>query len=219
MTGTAVERRWRLIALLEVAVMSAILLSYIWGWHGAFSGASSAIFLLYFGVGIASHLLHRESARDIGLRIDNFPRALRNAAMFAVPAVAVSLAVGWALGSSRFHAAGHSPLQALWLIAWATAQQYGLLCFFYRRYLDIFGETAAATVGAAVSFAAFHLPNPFLVPVTLAAGLAACTLYRRETNLFAIGLAHASVSFVLLWSLPYSVTYGLRVGPGYLALP
>ena len=219
MTGTAVERTWRIIALLEVAAMSAILLSYIWGWHGAFSGASIAILVLYFGLGIASHLLHRESARDIGLRVDNFPRALRNAAMFVVPAVAVSLAVSWALGSWHFQAAGHSPLQALWLIAWATAQQYGLLCFFYRRFLDIFGTTAAATVGAAVSFAAFHLPNPFLFPVTLAAGMAACTLYRREANLFAIGLAHASVSFVLLWSLPYSVTHGLRVGPGYLALP
>jgi membrane protease YdiL (CAAX protease family) len=68
-----------------------------------------------------------------------------------------------------------------------------------------------------VAFATFHLPNPFLVPVTLAAGLAACTLYRREPNLFVIGLSHAMVSYFLLCCLPISVTHGLRVGPGYFA--
>ena len=76
---------------------------------------------------------------------------------------------------------------------------------------------ASATASAAVTFATFHMPNVFLVAVTLAAGVAACTLYRRETNLFAIGIAHALVSVVLLCSLPDSVTHGLRVGPGYLA--
>ena len=213
------ESRWRTPALLEVAAMDVLLLSYIWGWHGAFSGASIAILVLYFGLGIVSHLRRRESARDIGLRLDNFPRALRNALVFVVPAVVIALAVGWALGSWRFYAVLHRLWEAPWLVAWATAQQYGLVCFFYRRFLEIFGTATAATAGAAVTFAAFHLPNPFLVPVTLAAGVAACTLYRREPNLFAIGLAHAAVSFVVLWSLPYTVTYGLRVGPGYLALP
>jgi ABC-type Mn2+/Zn2+ transport system permease subunit len=132
--------------------------------------------------------------------------------------VAVSFAIGLTLGSWHFHSWSHILKGAPWMLAWATAQQYGLLCFFYRRFLEISADPRAATAGAAVTFAAFHIPNGFLVAVTLLAGVAACTLYRRETNLFAIGMAHALVSFTLLCSLPFSVTHGLRVGPAYLAL-
>jgi membrane protease YdiL (CAAX protease family) len=105
------------------------------------------------------------------------------------------------------------------MLTWATAQQYGLLCFFYRRFLDVFGGPVAATAGASVAFATMHAPNGFLVAVTLVAGVIACTLYRREANVLAIGIGHAAISYVLLCALPYSVTHGLRVGPGYLALP
>jgi len=41
----------RLAALVETAVMVAVLLSYIWGWQGTSAGASQLIVLVYFGVG------------------------------------------------------------------------------------------------------------------------------------------------------------------------
>jgi hypothetical protein len=97
------------------------------------------------------------------------------------------------------------------------AQQYGLTCFFYRRFLEIFGRWQLATAAAAMTFATFHAPNGFLIAVTLAAGAAACTLYRRVPNVIALALAHAMLSYVLFFALPQSVTHGLRVGPGYQA--
>lgn len=215
----ATERNWRTVALVEVGAMTALLLSYIWGWKGTFAGASRLIFVLYFGLGLTSHLLRRETARQIGFRLDNVPRALRNAAVVIVPAAVVVLTIGLVLGSWHFYSWQQMVKGAPWGLVWATAQQYGLLCFFYRRFLEIVGSASAATAAASVTFAMFHLPNPFLVAVTLAAGVVACTLYRREPNVPIIGLAHAMISFVILCSLPFSVTYGLRVGPGYLALP
>jgi hypothetical protein len=212
------KRSWRTIAFLEVSAMIAILLSYIWGWQRAFVGASQLVLVLYFGLALVSHLLRGESARQVGLRFDNLPRALRNAAVVVVPAVLLALAIGFALDGWHFHSGSQTARGAPWLLAWATAQQYGLLGFFYRRFLEIFGGPLAATAGASVTFAAFHVPNGFLVAVTLAAGAAACTLYRREPNLLAIGAAHAMLSFFLFYSLPFDVTHGLRVGPGYLRL-
>ncbi len=197
--------------------MLVALLSYIWAWQGAFAGASLLIVALFGGLGLISHLRRHETAQHLGLRADNLPRALRNAVSFVAPAVAVALGIGLALGTWHFPSWSRILEGAPWMLAWATAQQYGLLCFFYRRFLEIFADPTAATASAAVTFATFHMPNVFLVAVTLAAGVAACTLYRRETNLFAIGIAHALVSVVLLCSLPDSVTHGLRVGPGYLA--
>jgi hypothetical protein len=215
---TAALQGVRRLAIVEVTAMIALLLSYIWGWHGAFRGAFFVMLGLYFGLGIASHILRRESPHDIGFRLDNIPRALLNAAVIVVPAIAIALLIGLALDSWHFGSVERALAGGPWLLTWALAQQYGLLCFFYRRFMEIFGKEPWATVSAALAFATFHVPNPFLVPVTLAAGLAACTLYRREPNVPVIGLAHAMISYFLLCSLPVSVTYGLRVGPGFFAL-
>jgi membrane protease YdiL (CAAX protease family) len=214
----AADRTWRRVALVEVAAMMAILLSFIWGWQGTFAGSSWLLVVLYFGVGVVSHLWRHESARQLGLRIDNVPRAVRNVTAVIVPAVAITLAIGFAIGSLHFYSWSHTVQGAPWMIVWGTSQQYGLLCFFYRRFLEILQGSWAATAAASLTFATFHVPNGFLVVVTLAAGVAACTLYRREPNLLVLGAAHALLSFVLLCSLPFSVTHGLHVGPGYLVL-
>lgn len=215
----AVTRPWRTIALVEVGTMVAVLLTYIWFWQGTFRGAALLILVLYFGIGLVSHLRRGESPREIGIRFDNFPRALLNVAFVVVPAAAATLAVGFALGSWHFRGWAHPIIQVLWMLGWATAQQYGLLCFFYRRCRELSDEPWVATAGASAIFATMHAPNGFLVAVTLAAGAVACTLYRRAPNVLAIGIGHAAISYVLLCALPVSVTHGLRVGPGYLALP
>lgn len=210
-------RKSHTAAILEIATMIAALLSYIWGWQGAFAGASGLILVLYVGIGILSHARRGESACQLGLRVDNLPYALRNAAALVAPAVLVLLAIGIALDSLHF-SWSQTAKNAPWLIAWGTAQQYGLLCFFYRRFLEIFGGPWLATICAATTFATFHAPNGFLIAITLAAGVAACTLYRRTPNVLAIGIAHAVISFMLVCALPYDVTHGLLVGPAYLAL-
>jgi hypothetical protein len=215
----AVARPLRAVAFVEIGAMVTILLTYIWFWHDAFHGAALLIIALYFGIGILSHARRGEAPGHIGLRIDNLPRALRNVALVVVPAIGVTLVIGFAMRSWHFRGWEHPIVEPLWMLSWATAQQYGLLCFFLRRFSEIFAPSWAATLGASAVFATMHAPNGFLIAVTAAAGLAACTLYRRVPNLLAIGIGHAALSYVLLCSLPFSVTHGLRVGPGYLALP
>jgi membrane protease YdiL (CAAX protease family) len=200
----------------EAAAMIALLLSYIWGWQGGFMGASQLVVGLYFGLGAVSHARRRESMREIGVRLDNGWPALRNAAVVVVVVTAATLAVGAALGSWHFSSWADSAQALSWLFAWGTVQQYGLVCFLYRRFVEVFQSPQVAMAAAAVSFAVFHLPNPFLVIFTLVAGGVSCALYRREPNVFALGLAHAVISFVVYGALPYEVTHGMRVGPGYL---
>ncbi|HVY80141.1 MAG TPA: CPBP family glutamic-type intramembrane protease [Steroidobacteraceae bacterium] len=217
--GIAARRPLRAAALLEVGAMVAILLSYIWWWQGAFPGASLLMVALYFGIGILSHARRGERPREIGIAPHRLPRALRNVALVVVPAIAVTLAIGSAMDSWHFRGWEHPIIAVTSMLAWATAQQYGLLCFFYRRFCDIFVSRWAASAGASAVFATMHAPNGFLIAVTAAAGLVACALYRRVPNVLAIGIGHAALSYVLLCALPFTVTHGLRVGPGYLALP
>ena len=207
----------RIVATAEVAAMVAVLLSFIWGWQGSFVGSWLLVLVLYFGLGAASHARRRETPELLGLGAYHVRPALRNVAAVVVPASALVLVAGAALDSWHFPSWPRFFSTLPWAAIWAIAQQYGLLCFFYRGYLEILAHPGAATPAAAATFAAFHAPNGFLMAITLAAGVIACSLYRRSPNVIVIGLGHAAISFFLFYALPFDLTHGLRVGPGYFS--
>lgn len=209
------QRNIRLIAALEVTAMTALILTYIWGWQRAFTGSALLLLFGYFGIGYLGHRIRGETLQHIGFRFDNWRPAIRNATIVVAVAASGFVLVGLALNSWRFPSWSAAAATIPVTIIWGTMQQYGLLCVFYRRLRDLFGNPAIAMFGAASLFAVFHLPNSFLMTVTLFAGAVACALYHRVPNVFAIGIAHALISFSLLYSLPLEVTAGLRVGPGY----
>src|SRR5213594_1945513 len=94
--------------LLEIAAMSALLISYIWGWEGAFERDFTVCVVLYFGIGLVSHLRAGERPVDFGIRIDNLGGAGRDA-LLATMAIGLILAgAGALLGSLDF------PPLALW---------------------------------------------------------------------------------------------------------
>jgi hypothetical protein len=209
------QGRIRLIAAAELAAMTLLVLSYIWLWPRAFPGAFALCAVGYFGIGFIGHLMRGESLQNIGFRVDNWLPAMRNASYVVAFAVTVALAAGLMLNSWHFPGWKGAVLTLLVTTIWATAQQYGLLCVFYRRFHELLGNVGAAAVGAALFFAIFHVPNSFLMAVTLVAGTAACVLYRYQQNVFVLGIAHALISFTLYYALPPDITARLHVGPGY----
>jgi hypothetical protein len=206
-------------AAIEIVAFSLVILSYMWAWQRQFDGAATLVTTLYFGIGIVGHLHRRESFAELGIRFDNAWRALRNALPVIGVAAVLLLGSGALLDSWRFPS---SPTRWLgvvaWLLLWGTVQQYGLNCILYRRFHDLFGTHTAAAFGAATLFALFHLPNPLLTAATFIAGLVACTLYRRVPNVFVLGLTHAAISILIHYSLPFEMTRGMRVGPGYYSV-
>jgi len=197
--------------------MLVLVLSYIWVWQNRIPGDRLLVIFLYFALCHMSHLRCHEGARSLGLRLDNWRSATRQACLPVGVGAGLPLAVGAVLGSWHFHP-GRLLLDVPWHVVWGSAQQYGLLCLLYRRSLDVLGSWRAAALAAASAFALFHLPNPLLVGVTLAGGLVSCTLYRRVPNVLVLGVAHATVSLVLFSALPVSITHELRVGPGFFTI-
>jgi membrane protease YdiL (CAAX protease family) len=212
----------RLSAFIEVAALALVLLSYIWLWNGAFPGHSVVLLALYFGIGIETHWRRGERPREIGLRLDNLGRALRLVTLWIAPIAVFAMAAGFVLHGWRFPNPEGVIGSVAFGVAYGTAQQYGLVCVFYRRLREVFRGDRLPIVAAGLLFGLFHLPNPFLTAVTVTLGMLACWLYRREPNLLALGIWHGLMSFVLFYSLPVWLTIELRVGPqilSYLAWP
>ena len=204
-------------AALEVAVFAVLLASYIWVWKGLFAGHGVLVVALYLAIGAETHWYRGESVRTIGFRLDNLAAFLRLAVVWVAPIVAVLVGLGGLLGGWAF-----PPSPALWLatlawsVVWGTAQQYGLACVFYRRLRELL-PPRKAMLASGLIFGALHLPNPFLVGLTLAFGVLSCFLYERHPNLIGLGLVHGVTSFFLANSLPGWLTFDWMVGPQILA--
>ena len=212
--GAAPVPRW--VAAAEIAALAFVLLSYIWMWEGAFPLHFLVILVLYFGIGIETHLRRGEKVREIGVRVDNLGAALRLVSTWIAPVAAAALVAGLFLGSWHFPPLGEGLGSVAFGVLWGSAQQYGLVCVFYRRFRELLPGERWPIVASGLVFGLCHLPNPFLMAVTLTLGMVACWLYSREPNLFALGFWHGFTSFVLFYSLPVALTIEMRVGPQIL---
>ena len=202
--------------LLEIVAMSGLLISFIWGWGSTFMGAFTLCVILYFTIGVASHLRAREGPADLGIRIDNLGAAALDALVATMVIGLLLAAAGSMLGSMDFPPLALWPRTLMDGVVWGLMQQYGLLCIFYRRFSELFPRHRDAPLWAASAiFALLHLPNPFLTLVTLGAGALSCWLYRRRQNLLVLGVMHGLVSFLIVHTLTSGITMGMRVGPGF----
>jgi membrane protease YdiL (CAAX protease family) len=158
-----------------------------------------------------------DGRQAMGLRAGNFFRSLWVVgAASAVSAIAVIVAIRL----NTLHAPP-GPLQFIatyWAYAiWGGVQQFLMQCFFLLRFKRILLSAKLAAVAAAGIFAAAHLPNPILTPVTLLWGLAACLLFLRYRNLYPLALAHAILGITVAITVPGPVDHNMRVGISYLA--
>jgi membrane protease YdiL (CAAX protease family) len=201
--------------LVEVLAMSALLTSYIWIWGNTFEGFQLCV-ALYAVIGLASHLRAGERPTEIGVRLDNLGSAALTA-LVATAAIGLFLVGAGALfGSLDFPALTRWPVTLPKGIGWGLVQQYGLLCFYYRRFRELLPRHPSGPVWASSAvFALLHLPNPFLTLATFAAGALSCWIYRRTPNVFVLGVMHGVISFLIVETLPLTLTMGMRVGPGY----
>jgi membrane protease YdiL (CAAX protease family) len=165
-----------------------------------------------------SHRARRESAREIGWRLDNFRAAAR---LLLPPMLAVSAAlviVGWYAGTLDFDRweGGQSLLGVPVLsLLWGPLQQYALQGFINRRAQILLGRGDLSVLLTGLLFALFHLPNPWLTLATFAAGLYWAWVYQRAPNLWAIGVSHALMTWMLISSVSPAALHNLRVGYKY----
>jgi membrane protease YdiL (CAAX protease family) len=196
--------------LLEPVAIFAAVMAFIWRlrYHDPW------VVVVIVAALVMSHVWRRERPAELGFRFDNFRRCAEWLAPPSAFVALILLAAGFLLHSIRsirfdFAMAGW----AIYL-PWGVTQQYVLNGYFLRRLEKAVSRDAAPWLSAAL-FSLAHLPNWFLMAVTLVGGFICTHLYRRFPNLYVLGLVHGTIGFVLYLVVPDSISHHLRVGQGW----
>jgi hypothetical protein len=135
---------------------------------------------------------------------------------------AVLLAAAAVTVASRLHTLREPRTARGWVmtfggyVVWSFAQQFLLQSYFLYRFRQLAPSEKLAAVAAAGIFAAAHLPNPILTPITLVWGLCACFVFLRYRNIYPLAVTHAIMGICIAVSVPGPVMHNMRVGLGYL---
>jgi membrane protease YdiL (CAAX protease family) len=204
---------------MQVFAFALLVLIYMWKVEPASGMVPRGLCLLLLAsLPLASNLLHRDRASEIGFRLDNLGRSTLEVGGASVAAALLVAAV-------RLLATRDAPAPNLPSVSaivtypfWGLLQQYALQGFVRRRLRAAWGPEAAAAV-AAILFGILHAPNPILVPATTLAGYFWCRLHERTPNLITLSFSHAGLALLVLELFPAAWHHGLRVGPGYWSWP
>lgn len=191
--------------------------------YGALEGAlwttgpvQGGFIVLTVALAVAWTLSEPAARADLGLGYRSIGRGWWIVPV-AVTVAGIILLAAWNFQTLRPPA--RSPAVAMSIamsLIWALAQQFLLQSFFFRRLEHVMRSGGRAVIGAAFLFASAHVPNPVLVPVTLAGGLLLSAVFRRYRNLYPLAVAHAVVALSLAISIPEPVLRDLRVGIAYI---
>ena len=209
---------WELASLVSSALIGEWILSAAAG--GTKLIVAIPVAFAFFLV-ISSHVLRRESLRDLGFRFDNFLPALKLLMLplivVAVICVSLGLITGVRPNIFRWHPERQLALQLLLGFAWGLVQQYVLQSFINRRAQIVWQKGGLSVTITALIFALLHFPNPWLMLVTFIGGGIWAFVYQRAPNLFALAVSHAVGTWILVSSLPISALNHLRIGFKYFA--
>jgi membrane protease YdiL (CAAX protease family) len=177
--------------------------------------AFSVLILCVLASGILTHRNFKEKPRDLGLRMDNFARALLLLSVPLLLSIFVLAALGYKWGSLRMPTSLYHIRNYGWLIWWALLQQYALQAIINRQAQIIWGQGFRSIMVVGLIFSMLHLPNAVLMVATLVGGIIWAYAYQRAPNLLALALSHSIMTVALLWALPAHLLHSLRVGAGY----
>jgi membrane protease YdiL (CAAX protease family) len=198
-------------ALLEVVVGYGLLEAALWS-EGELRWVWTAAVVLWI-TGVTAY--HRPTLRQIGVGWTGFVRSLWAVGLAAAAGAAMLFGAHLADTLHPYPLHRTLPAVATGYLFWTFQQQFMLQSFFFLRLEQLLGSRKAVWASAGL-FALAHVPNPVLVPATLAAGLAFCELFRRYSNIYTLAIAQAILGMCLAAAVPDALHHHMHVGIGYL---
>lgn len=196
--------------LVEVAIAFAILECALW---------SPKTTQLVFGlitlawIGFCTWRSAR-GPRELGVSIHGLAASLWTVPLILALCGAALVAASMA-GSLHGLMGARAPVwHALLYSIWALVQEFLTLSFIFVRLEDALG-TNGGIVATAALFSLAHIPNLLLILVTVPMSLAACWVFSRYRNIYAVAVCHAILGLTISVTLPPALTHSMRVGISY----
>ena len=206
MSARALKR----FALVEPVSVFSLIMAYIW----TLRYSNRAWWIAILALMLLSHAVRRENTTFLGFHRRNLKECWRDFGPILAFLTLLLLACGILAQTTRPIRFERALMTWAGYFPWGLLQQYILNGYFLNR-LDGAVSRQAAPLYSAALFSGAHLPNWFLMLVTLAAGYCCARIYRRYKNLYFLGLAHATLGFLLFFVVPDSISHHLKVGPGF----
>ena len=160
-------------------------------------------------------LIDRPSLARLGLRLPKMFGASVVLGIGFATLIFMVILVRWAGGQIPANTTWPG-LQLAWgYVIWALLQEFMLQSFFFNRYEELYGSSAAVWM-ASTLFAAAHLPSPVLTTATLIGALFFCEMFRRYRSIYPLAIVHAMLGLTIALLTPDSLLHHMRVGIGYL---
>jgi membrane protease YdiL (CAAX protease family) len=160
-------------------------------------------------------LIDRPSLERLGLGLPKMFGASVVLGIGFATVVFMVILVSWAGGQIPANTTWPG-LQLAWgYVIWALLQEFMLQSFFFNRFEELYGSSAAVWM-ASTLFAAAHLPSPVLTTATLIGALFFCEMFRRYRSIYPLAIVHAMLGLTIAIITPDSLLHHMRVGIGYL---
>jgi membrane protease YdiL (CAAX protease family) len=161
-------------------------------------------------------LIDRSSLNRLGLGLPKLFGASLTLGIGLFMAVFMVLMASWVGGRIPANPTWFPNFRSAWgYVLWALIQEFILQSFFFNRFEELYGSSAAVWI-ASTLFAAMHLPSPVLTIATLIGALFFCEMFRRYRNIYPLAIVHAMLGLTVAITTPDSLLHHMRVGIGYL---
>ena len=201
------------VTALEVALVYAGILLYIWRWQFTYPHAWMAL----LAVVLASHVAHRDRLAQLGLTFHGLRASARFVLPLALGFFLPTVIYGFASGALRVIQPGGRTLVSFFGYGvWCVFQQYLMQSYFHRRLMALTPNHHLSSALVALMFGAAHVPNPILTVATTLGGFALAEVFARHRNIFPLALAQTVGGFLIAALSPAASIHNMRVGPGYL---
>jgi membrane protease YdiL (CAAX protease family) len=210
--GSGPSRLLAIATASEVSLLLAGILTYIWHWQHT----NPRVWIVLFALILASHALHRDTLRGLGLG----GNALRASAQWVLPLAALLYLPMLFYGFIHHYLEFLRPTwQSLLLLlgygCWCAFQQYLTQSYFHNRLMLVIRNRHVSSALVGIMFSATHIPNLILMVATLIAGFVFAEVFSRYRNIWPLALAQAVGGLLLAAVAPDALIHHMRVGPGY----
>ena len=204
--GTLVRK----YAAIEPIAIFVLIMAYIWDLRYS----CQHFWMVILALMLLSHRLRRERAAAIGFQSRNLRQCMEHFAPALILFALLLLGGGLLLQTTRPIRFEEGLVAWMAYVPWGVFQQYVLNGYFFNRVHRLVSARSAPLVSAAL-FSGVHVPNWFLMVITLVMGYCCAQIYKRYQNLYFLGFAHATLGFLLYLVIPDSISHHLTVGPGW----